>query len=566
VAENGEDQKRDDLFDSGEPFDAGQWALHGLLSAYFDAERGRPRDRARTILDRIAAEAGEGRAVVAQTERTKPRAALRGFVRQARRRWAIGSGLAAAVLVIAIGILTLKTGEQEVLAAIRAVAQQPTITGAGFDTIVPRPGETIEQAFARGLREAEAARERLTECLERAATLSGRAQRDAVAETFHAFTHVYRPLRDLGQWEQALQLARQALDYAQGNNPSNQADIVWTSIYLDDIASIYVPIGEFEQARRTYEQSIAVREQIVEQDVIGRRQAPGYQPDWNRATRIQHRALRVTPLYWRLSYLATLEGDLVEARRWLAVAEKCLYDYFAGVCAAAAEVEGCEPPDLPTLLDAYLAAPEEFRNPPEWPTQEQESRDRIRYGGFSRNSSIVAILRQHLYREARLRRIEGDYLAARQALRDAQQVTYWPVHDESRLDFNEPLEAARIAILLGEPDTALDEIDLAEECTGPRTFYDVYGKPIHHAPIGPLAVAELNAIKAAALLTQPDALVGENQPTTRTWEARLLLERAVTVRSAFLPERIAGPTACAKWFLAASWNALLEVVETVGRF
>ena len=102
--------------------------------------------------------------------------------------------------------------------------------------------------------------------------------------------------------------------------------------------------------------------------------------------------------------------------------------------------------------------------------------------------SPVVKVREHLLYRTRLLRIDRDLDAAAATLQLAQTLPPRPFADESRLDFNEPMERVRLAIARGDFAAALDAADEAGEHLGPRRFPAPY---LAHPPIGLLASAEL---------------------------------------------------------------------------
>jgi len=432
--------------------------------------------------------------------------------------------LAAAAVIIFAVVLTFTWSTPSALAAGREIARRETIAAwaSTLERLLPSRSTADGPAAVRAA--IQEAQDRL-ESLKIAAAqgpVDLSANKD-IQRVLEAYKDLFRPLRDLGDWDAVFAAIHEAVDYARVSNPTGGAIDEWVAVYLDDLGSTYAVMGDYAQARTAYTESLDVRRRVVERDVA---HAPVEQA---RAAGISSPAQRIAPLYWRLSYLSILEGDLSSARASHATAESLLRDYFLAATEPAGQSDEQPALDAVSALQAYRAAPEEFRNPPEWPSQTDEEAFQARFGGLVPNASIVAKLREHLFREARLRRVEGDYAGARQALDEAASVAPYPVHDESRLDFNEPLEAARVSILLGDPDAALGYLAEAERHSGAVAHADPHGADLSKRPIAPLRVAEMSVLKASALLA-----AGRDKAN-----ARQLVRDAIELRDAFA-ERLSG--------------------------
>lgn len=85
----------------------------------------------------------------------------------------------------------------------------------------------------------------------------------------------------------------------------------------------------------------------------------------------------------------------------------------------------------------------------------------------------------------------------------ATDVSYYAIADESRLDFAEPIERARIAIAKGDYDIALASLRTAIANSGPVSFP---GDPdADKLPVSPLLVAQARMLTGAILLqADPD--------------------------------------------------------------
>ena len=518
----------DDRLDFDEPFDPRQWALHGLLMAYFERERGGYSARIDAMLERVFAldqSPKRKRGAISPSSLARgPSRALR-LLRQ-HRRWALrGAGLAAAILLLAVYLTWSPTRppgaapqRQSLLPDFAAIAEAATnvaLTPVPEINIALLAGDAAALR-ADALRNVERARAELAAARARAWQGPASLSNPDIQATLDAYPHVYRPLMDIAEWNDAEAVIGEALAFAEGGNPTERPIDEWVCIYLADLGSLSEATGDYAKARDAYCRSIAVRERVVERDVAGCQESPS---GYRRACAIESRMHRVTPIYWRLSYLAVLQDDLSAAREWHQQADDSLRDYLVGVCAAT----GTTVDPAASLIELYGEAPKEFRNPQDDISPDEGLALRVRFAGFLPNTGLVTKLREHLYREARLRCIEGDFPGARQVLLDAARVTFEPIHDESRLDFHEPLERARIAILLHEYETALTELALAEQNSGPLSLHDANGVDVSKRAIGPLRIAEVKMLKAGAL-------VGLSHDRR---EARRLIAEALAVRDAF---------------------------------
>jgi hypothetical protein len=499
-----------DLLDQEQPFDAGQWAMHGLLRTHFDAERGDLDARARQILVRVQAATGAGASDAAGAPAhgdsaagtTASRLLAAGPAARASRilallrrprAWLFGSGLAAAGLVAAGVVIGLRFSEREALARV--------VTGAVLNpTPVLLDVELLEGDALRDREETiAAAQQQLAELRAEVERLAreGRAEeaKAAAHRVLLPWKDVYRPLYGLARWDEALAEMRAELAYMRpGGNPTGELlDSDWLSVLLLDLGGTLEAMGDYAGAREAYLASIDDRKQRAERGLADRcaTEPHVYPVAWRVCTYVNC----VMPAYWRMSYLCVVEGNLVEARQHHAAAEQCLRDYFGGVCQAA----GVSVAPGASLVKIYEASPPEFRTPISEYTPAQVQAFEQAYNGFVPSSVFVTKLREHLYREARLRRVEHNLAGARQALSEATRVLCSPRHDESRLDFYEPLELARIAIAERDYETGLRHLAQAERHAGPIRLTDPGGNDVSHGPIAVVPLSELQSLKGAAL-------------------------------------------------------------------
>jgi hypothetical protein len=449
--------------DPAAPFDAWQCAMHGLLSAYYEVERTGRGNLVGPVLARIAAEGSAGR--------------LR-FRRLAW--WATGLAVAASVGWL-VFYPTPRANATDLTVLIQQAAAQVIFVPAVNEPLLSDdPDElrarelTIADAFAR--------RDR--------AFAEGRED-----DAYHAWADAYRRQRDIGRWDQAFAEMNELLEYARQRIEEGlrSRHRYWEFICLCDVGDTDATLGDYAAAREAYQQSIDLRKELLRLGGTPFASAGGTQS--------------LVPLYERLSTLALVGKDMAEARRWHAQAGALLRDFYAEIDRAT----GAALPAEATLLEVFEAAPPEFRAPPEECSvagcPEFEAAAKARYGGVVPHPTQVTLVRGHLYREARLRRVEGDYAGTKQMLTQAAELPYYAAADESRLLFAEPLEAARLAVIEGDYALALRYLDQAEANAGaiivPRD------PNLNKRPIGPLARAELNLLRGAALLgldaQDPDA-------------------------------------------------------------
>jgi tetratricopeptide (TPR) repeat protein len=471
------------------------------------------------------------------------------------RRWRITSSVAAAVAVwAAILFVTHTSSVRAALAAGRVLARTETPVGFGlYLDRLPLPAEAAA-ARAEALQRVQVAREELENA--KAAAWQGppNFNNAGIQATLEAYTRTYRPLRNVGEWDAALAVVAEALEFARGKNPANEPTDNWVAVYLDDLGSIYVGMGEYQKAREAYEESIETRVRLVKQGTENKYRTTA--EDYRQAWRAMGYADVVLPLRWRVSYLAKLEGDLDSAWQQLAEGGAYLRDYFVGVCEAAGvpELETWRrlPAEQIPLVVVYRATPSEFQYPRPDSNYSREELAELarRYRGFVPSPGLVSKLREHLYHEARLRRVGGDFQGARQVLQEASGLPYFPLAAETRLDFYEPLESARIAILLGDYQSALAHVRAAEQHAGAVPLKDASGKEVTKPPIGLLPQAELKLLKAVALL-------GSSRDRAAAQE---LIREAMAVRDSFA-DRLSGEPRGRFLRQFETWDELARLVR-----
>jgi len=353
------------------------------------------------------------------------------------------------------------------------------------------------------------------------------ARQKANHDTMQPWHGVYRRLRDIGRFDEAIIEAQKLIAYIQADTDLRNPHGPLKST-LADLGNIYLAMSDFANARAAYAASIAERQEYVRVTSLD----PPEHPD-NIGNPIQ----TLVPLYWSMSNVAIAEDNLGEAREWMDRGDEAFLGYFAGICCS----NGIDIPDNAGLVAAYRAAPRECQTPLEHPSEAQLAAFAATYHGWKPNSGLVTKLRAHLYYKARLALAEGNTAQAQYELDAGRTVAYYACHDEDRLDFNEPLLAARIAIAEKRYREASALIAEAEQHTGLPSCSD----QANNRPIVSARIAELTLLKGVALL-------GLNQSDE---EAAHLIEQALAV-----PEKLAAglPVEQRKTFLSqfVEWTKL----------
>jgi len=556
----------DDRLDPAEPFDPRQWAVHGLLSAYFERERGGYEERLDRFLERAWASSpspkrpgapgralgGTGVPAGEPVQRVRgPSLALGALI--GRHPWALGiTGVAAAILLVAC-VTWLATGRREPLTkhlltipdfaavAQAAIAQPLPMTGSIGDPLMlcgldfgPLGGSAVSDSLLaemlaslncgglpdrlEAIEQARRERDGYMAEIESAVQRADREQASAYASPImFAWTRVYRPLRDLGRFGEAIAEIQRALAYAGGENPLQEPWPSWQAPCLNELALTLEAMGDYEGACRVHLESVELRKAALkaESGYVGDPDIPDLPPSQHAARQFYGGDL--VPPYLRLSWLAVLRSGrdgLPEARQWQAKAELQFRRFFAWVCAAN---EIPLPPEA-TLLDAFARSPADFQQPDESWFLDAQRAALTAYHGFDPNPGVVAWLRCCLFNAARLQRVAGDYAAAAATLEQLASIRAYPCCDEWRLDFYEPLEAARVSLLQGRYAVALKHLEVAGQTSGPREC--PFEKDLNENPVGPLALAEVELLHGVALLG-----AGRDEKA-----ARELIREAIAVR------------------------------------
>ncbi len=303
-----------------------------------------------------------------------------------------------------------------------------------------------------------------------------RADRDEAlrigADPWEPWTQLYRHLRALGRWEEALSEAHAFVEFARERDRTPaRYSMYYTGLF--DLGKIYTAIGDYEKAWGYHKQSLAVAREYQEWylSTLGvAEESVAY---------AQEMASTLVPRLSALSTLAGAQGKLRLAWDYHNRGTDSLTRYFRRECAD----RGLKMSAAASLAELCLAAIS---------------------AGPVRPSPVVKV-REHLLREARLHRLDRNLDAAEQTLDAALAVPDHPFADGSRLDFNEPMERLYLAIARGDFPAARLFADHAAQHTGPREF-DGYPP---HVPIGITACAQLKFLKAVALAavdrTDPEA-------------------------------------------------------------
>ncbi len=326
-----------------------------------------------------------------------------------------------------------------------------------------------------------------------------------------AWTQVYRPLRALGHWDEALAEIHAAIAYAAGENPSGQRVGNWDMVCLSDLAETLEAVGDYDAARTAHLESVRVRKEMIRAsgDYVG-------DPDELDLPMVLGGAYGTDLIssYTSMSWLPVLRdgpAGLPEACAWQAKAETQLIRYFFWICQASGvgvpPANGVPPfPAVPpinvdTLLTLYRALPPDFQRPPEQgygPDPAVHGTVRASYHGFLPDAGPINWLRVVLYNAARLRRVAGDYAAAAAILADLATIPPYAFTDEWRLNFFEPLESARVAALRHDDAAALAYLDAAAAVSGAAEC--PWEPDFNKIPVGLLPRMEHDLLRGAALV------------------------------------------------------------------
>lgn len=493
-------------------FDPSQWAWHGVLRAYVNNERGITQGQIRAAMVRL------------DSAESEPGPSAAWFRQLIRHRWTLrGIGLAAAVILAAMTFWPTERGGSEAQAevnigeACRVTYRYPYSGSFGIvldpSSATPDESGSILLSLLNQVPEKVAeAHQRLEEQVRIRLEKRDAARARPIATTdpeilagywqdiFGPWEEAYRLQRDAGQVDLALaeiDAALAALRAYQGREVEYPARYrrQQESIVLSDKGETLAMVGDVSGAADAYAASLDLRLRNLWE-------TPRLSQEYLIAQGINH----LPPVYWNICDLMIAKGDLRGARFWLGRAEDCLRDYYIAVLAKA----GVRVPADANPIQLLAACPTteregftmSFLSPTSWPSVEEDRAIFRAWGDLGPSGTRLVWTAAHYYQQARIHVAEGDYDAAWQALQDARQVcgpSAYAVHDERRLAFTIPLEEARVCVLRGEFEKALDRVAQAERHLGGFEFRDPAGGVISRGPVSVMRVLDLAMIKGLAL-------------------------------------------------------------------
>jgi tetratricopeptide (TPR) repeat protein len=277
------------------------------------------------------------------------------------------------------------------------------------------------------------------------------------------WTQLYRNLRALGRWDEALAEMHAFVEYAcEEDRKPGRYTMYYSGLF--DLGETYAALGDYDKAWDYHQQSLNLA-----RDYLEWAERTGRIGDTSPTARAGGLASTLLPRLDALSTLAAAKGDMRSAWEYHNQATELLADYSRLEC----KERGLNASPSASLVELCRAV--------------------VADGGAP--ESPVVKVREHLLREARLHRLERNLDLAEQTLDAAATLPVYPFADESRLDFNEPVERLRIAIARGDFVLAIQHAEEAAQHTGPREFD---GYPTH-PPIGIVARAEVRFLKGVAL-------------------------------------------------------------------
>ena len=443
------------------------------------------------------------------------------------------AGLAAAASIgIVLLIVLTRTGSGPARAFdLREIGYAPPIP---FASLWPDPAD--QAALDKARVSVEEARSELSLALNPAG--------EAADDPWIPWVKLYRNLRAMGMWEEALAEAHDFVDYARARDEQPERySMYYSGLY--DLGNLYLALGDYDRALDLHEQSYA--EALDYQEWLFQ-SAP---PDESCPHALERDlANTFPPRLWTLSRIASAQEDRQAAWDYHNQAGEFLLDFFRKECAfrglevdvdssrAAGGMES-RPVGSPRG-DALQSRERELADPSNEAFQSREreladpasdegvpSRERKRpdsndsapeprepkhailelaalcravvEDGDASPVSPISKVREHLLNRACLLRVDRELDAAETALNLGATLPYIPLADESRLDFNEPMERLRIAIARGYFEQALIDADDAAQHTGSLPLTDLQGRDVSKPPIGLIARAELKLLRGVAL-------------------------------------------------------------------
>ena len=304
------------------------------------------------------------------------------------------------------------------------------------------------------------------------------------------WAQIYRQLLSLGQWDEALAEMQKCLAYCEERyNSPQKYDFYY--VCLRDFGLLYASWGDYDTALTYHQRSLTVAREhqawLTEQKRKAGQDNPAHQGGVTST---------LVPRLWDLSTLCAARGEPGDTQKaWE-------YHHQAGQLLTTFFRQECKRRGLAVKPDASLP----------------ELCQAVAADGDKGLESLTTKVREHLFHQARLLRLDRKVDEAKAILEVSAKLPYHEYADESRLNFNEPMEQLRLAIAKGDYRAALTWAEQAQQNAGPRRFRSI--PP--HAAMGPIAHAELTFFRGVASLG-----LNKNDP-----EARQLLESALsTVKS-----------------------------------
>lgn len=471
-----------DLLPDDAEFDAAQFALHGLLSRYLGTDPADVRRRADDIIT-------NWRTLQGDEAGDKHSLSLRSLWSSRMGRWAAGgAGLAAAACLLLWATLFRQPDARHAASAnpVNAIGSDPQLILFRAPPAAPE-AQALRDRIRDQMRAVEALKHEIT---------AGPLDNDRhgrIVRLMNPWVEQIRAQRDLGDFADALENARAALDYVSGGNPAAAPIDDWQFIVWDHIGSIQAAVGDYPAASDAFTRSIALRKERIA------RLTAADDPDGKRHVAEILAAGDLPPLYWRLSYLALLQGNPSDAWKWQREAETVFRDCFLAIGRAA----NTPPTANLALIDCFRALPQDFQAPKAFYSLDEFNDYTSRFAGFVPNAGHITKLKSHFIREARLLRLDGRFEDALRTLAIAQSIPCSDCHDEDHLGFFLAVEAARAALMANRIDLALQAVEQARKSAAPTTCPDNPG--LSKPALTGLRLLELDFLQAAALLAYANA-------------------------------------------------------------
>lgn len=447
---------------SGEPFDAVQCAMHGLLETYFDELTP---DEAAALADQVAA-APAG-------------AARRSRLRRMWRRTAI-SAIAALLLLAAV---------YHWHATPTAVASSRALEdAAAVDTIwllqmayrdFPEPSSTDELQRRGSAVELAHLRRDLGLAVVAANPTMPMSEVHRVMADWQDY---YCGLRDLGDRASALREIMAAIRYSRCN-PTRQAIGLYPQIFLDGLGRCHAAFGELDAAEAAFEESLAVRR--AGERVAGdpHHRDAGYEGDLANA---------LVPCYMQLALISLSRGELAQACECQNRAERAWTQRLRTIC----ELKGIAVAPSAGLWETWQALPFEFSQPFRTETGRDPAALLKVYPLYRPGADTCTLMRAILYHAARLAQAAGRRADARESLERAETIQDFPLQDELRLAFGIPIELARLDLMAGDLPSAEEHLRRARQWAGAAWAGGAAIVPVNQAPLPPVRVLELEILEA----------------------------------------------------------------------